>query len=178
MHGVHDAYRPQAPRRRWFLKSALALTALAGVVGGGVWWRRGLEDGHLTAEGRGVFRALARGVLGPLLPQGDGREAALDGHLEALERFVRTLPRLKQQQLSLLAGALAHAPTRWLAAGRWATWETASDDDVARALARIASTGHPVQQLVFVAFRGLTCLVYFSTPSHGAPLGYPGPVPT
>ena len=54
---------PASPKRRWLLKSALALAAVGGAIGGGVWWRRGFDQHTLTQDGKTVFRALARGIL-------------------------------------------------------------------------------------------------------------------
>ena len=165
-----------SPNRRWFLKSALAITAVAGVVGGGVWWSRGFDDGKLTPQGKSVFRAMARGILGNMLPHGADREAILDQHIAALEHLINSLPKGRRDQISLLAGALANAPTRYLAAGRWASWDSASDDEVRLALLRMQQAGNMGQNMVFAATRALTCLTFFSIPDQWSRAGYPGPM--
>ena len=39
---------PLTPKRRWFLKTAVALGALGSALGGLVYWNRGMSDGRLT----------------------------------------------------------------------------------------------------------------------------------
>lgn len=166
-----------SPKRRWFLKTALAVTAVVGAVGGGVWFSRGFDQGKLTVDGQSVFRAMARGVLRDVLPTGPAREVALDKHMAALEHLINTLPKAKRDQISLLSGALANAPTRYLAAGRWSSWDTASDDEVVAALLRMQQADNMGQNVAFVAMRSLTCMTFFSIPDHWSLTGYPGPMP-
>lgn len=167
---------PASPKRRWFLKTALAVTAVVGAVGGGVWWRRGFDEARLTKDGKSVFRAMARGILGPMLPAGAEREPILDQYLAALEHLINTLPKAKRDQISLLAGALANAPTRYLAAGRWASWDDASDDEVRAALHRMQDADNMAQNVVYAATRALTCMAFFSIPDQWSRVGYPGPM--
>jgi hypothetical protein len=167
---------PASPKRRWFLKTALAVTAVVGAVGGGVWFRRGFDQGKLTTDGKSVFRAMARGVLRDMLPTGSAREVALDKYIVALENLLNTLPKAKRDQIALLAGALANAPTRYLAAGRWSSWDEASDDEVLAALQRMQQADNMGQNLVFAATRALTTLTFFSIPDHWSMTGYPGPM--
>jgi hypothetical protein len=168
---------PASPKRRWFLKTALAITAVAGAVGGGVWWHRGFDQGKLTAEGKSVFRAMARGILGSMLPTGPEREAILDQHIGAMEHLINTLPKARRDQISLLAGALANAPTRYLAAGRWSSWEDASDEEIRAILVRLRQADNIGQNMVYAATRALTTLTFFSIPDQWSRAGYPGPMP-
>jgi hypothetical protein len=174
MSAAHST--PASPKRRWFLKTALAVTAAVGAVGAGVWWHRGFDQGKLTPDGKSVFRAMARGILGNMLPTGPEREAILDQHMSALEHLINTLPKAKRDQISLLAGALANAPTRYLAAGRWASWDTASDDEVREILHRLQQAGNIGQNMVYAATRALTALTFFSIPDQWSRAGYPGPM--
>lgn len=167
---------PASPKRRWFLKTALAVTAVVGAVGGGVWFNRGFDQGKLTAEGKSVFRAMARGILRDMLPTGPAREVALDRHITAMENLINTLPKAKRDQIALLAGALANAPTRYLAAGRWSSWDDASDEEILAALQRMQQADNMGQNLVFAATRALTTLTFFSIPDHWSMTGYPGPM--
>ena len=73
--------------------------------------------------------------------------------------------------------ALASAPTRYLAAGRWSSWDDASDDDILAALRRMQQADNMGQNLVFAATRALTTLTFFSIPDHWSMTGYPGPMP-
>ncbi len=167
---------PASPKRRWFLKTALVVGAAAGALGGGIWWRRGYDNGQLTADGAQVFRALARGILGPMLPQGPAREAVLDEHLASLERLLNSMPKAKRDQITLVTGVLSNAPTRYLAAGLWTSWDQASDEQVREALKAMQMADGMVPNVLFAAARALTCLTFFSQPSHWEIAGYPGPM--
>ena len=80
---------PLMPKRRWFLKTALAIGAVGATLGGLVFWHRGLRDGKLTVHGRDVCHGLARGILGPMLPQDPTlRAQVLEAHLDNLEKAV------------------------------------------------------------------------------------------
>ena len=168
---------PASPKRRWFLKTALAITAVVGAVGGGVWVSRGFDQGKLTADGQSVFRAMARGILRDMLPTGPARETTLDRYIAALEHLMNTLPKAKRDQIALLGGALASAPTRYLAAGRWSSWDDASDEEIIAALHRMQQADNMGQNMVFAATRALTTLTFFSIPDHWSMTGYPGPMP-
>jgi hypothetical protein len=174
MSAAHST--PASPKRRWFLKTALAITAAAGAVGAGVWWHRGFDQGKLTPDGKSVFRAMARGILGTMLPAGPEREAILDQHIAAMEHLINTLPKARRDQISLLAGALANAPTRYLAAGRWASWDTASDDEIRAVLLRLQQADNIGHNMVYAATRALTTLTFFSIPDQWSRAGYPGPM--
>ena len=168
---------PASPRRRWFLKGALAIAAVGGGLGGGIWWNRGLEASRLTTEGRQVFEAVARAVLGKMLPtEPAARQAALDRYLTSLEGLINTMPSAKRDQISLLVGVLANAPTRYMVTGMWTSWQNASDEQVSEALQRIAQADNLVQNTAYAALRGLTCMAFFSSPDHWAMVAYPGPV--
>jgi hypothetical protein len=167
---------PTSPKRRWFLKTALAVAAVGGAVGSGVWWRRGFEGSHLTKDGRTVLRALASAIVGPLLPKEPGpRAASLDNYLVKVEAAIGQMPAAKRQLLALLLGALANAPTRYLASGMWTSWEEATDAQILQALEHMRSAGVDAQRTIFAASRGITCLMFFSIPDNWALAGYPGP---
>lgn len=168
---------PTAPKRRWFLKTALVVAAVGAGLGGGVWWRRGIDGGRLTDSGKEVYKAIARGVLGPMLPAEAGpREAMLTNYLTRLEQFINTMPSAKRDQISLLTGVLANAPTRAMVTGLWTSWADASDEQIRQALDKIRQADNLVQNTAYAAVRGLTCLSFFSAPEHWSLVGYPGPV--
>lgn len=169
---------PPSPKRRWFLKTALAIAAIGGAVGAGVWWRRGFDGLRMTADGRIVFKALASAVVGPLLPQDPAkRGATLDLYATKLEEAIANMPEAKRVQLSLLIGALANAPTRYLASGMWTSWEDATDAQVLAALEHLRTAGSDAQHMVFVASRAITCIEFFSIPENWSLVDYPGPMP-
>jgi hypothetical protein len=169
---------PSSPKRRWFLKTALAVAAIGGAVGGGVWWRRGFADQKLTQDGRVIFRALASAIVGPLLPQDPAKRAAtLDHYLGHLERAIADMPEAKRLQLALLTGALANAPTRFLATGVWSGWEDLTDEQVLQMLEGLRTAGSEAQHTIFVACRAITSIMFFSSPENWSLVGYPGPMP-
>ncbi len=168
---------PASPKRRWLLKSALALAAVGGAIGGGVWWRRGFDKQHLTQDGKSVFRALARGIVGPMLPTAPAeRQALLDRYVVELEKLIFTMPSAKRDQISLLAGALANAPTRYLITARWASWDEATDDEVRALLVQLRESSGMPQNVAYIATRALTCMGFFSIPDNWSLTGYPGPM--
>jgi hypothetical protein len=169
---------PPSPKRRWFLKAALAVATIGGAVGGGVWWRRGFVDQQLTADGRVIFRALASAIVGPMLPKDAAqRSALLDKYLVRLEGAIASMPEAKRLQLALLTGALANAPTRFLATGVWARWEDLTDEQVLQMLEGLRTAGPEAQQTIYSACRAITGIMFFSSPDNWSLVGYPGPMP-
>lgn len=164
--------------RRLLIKSALALTAVGLAVGAGVVVRRGLTDTGLTKDGRSVFRAMARAVVGMRLPEDTAeRNRILDGYLDDLERVLMNLPAAKRHQVSLVAGMLANAPTRYLASCQWRSWDDATDDEVRQAMVRMREAGNLATSATFTVMRAVTSLNFFSSKQHWSLAGYPGPMP-
>lgn len=172
-----DPNAPASPKRRWLLKASLGVAAVAGLVGGGIWWRRGIDGTRLTDDGRMVFRALARGIVGPMLPpDSTERDHILDTYITHVERMVADLPEAKRQQVALLLGLLANAPTRYMVIALGSSWHKASDDDIRAALVHLRTTDSMVHRLAFVACRAITCISFFSMPANRSLTGYPGPL--
>lgn len=169
---------PASPKRRWFLKTAVAVAAVGAAVGGGIWFRRGFDGTALTTHGREVFKAVARGVLGPMLPPAGTpeREAMLERYLGNLEALINSLPKAKRDQISLLSGLLANSPTRWMTTGMWTSWADATDEQVKQALDHLQTSDSMVPNISFVAARALTCMAYFTIPDYWSRVGYPGPM--
>jgi hypothetical protein len=168
---------PPSPKRRWLLKAALGLAAVGGVLGGGIWWRRGIDGTSLTADGRTVFHALARGIVGPMLPQdATKRSAMLSNYLHDVEKLVQNLPEAKRLQIGMLIGLLANAPTRYALASLGQSWDKASDDEVRAALEHLRTTGTIAHQVAFDACRKVIALSFFSVPENQSLTPYPGPM--
>jgi hypothetical protein len=168
---------PASPKRRWFLKTVVAVAAVGAAVGGGIWFRRGFDGTTLTPHGREVFKGVARGVLGPMLPPpSPEREAMLAKYLDNLEALINSLPKAKRDQISLLAGLLSNAPTRWMTSGMWTSWADATDEQVQQALTHLQTSDSMVPNISFVAARALTCMAYFTIPDYWSRVGYPGPM--
>ncbi len=162
--------------RRWLLKSTLALTAIGLGVGAGILNNRGLSNARLTANGRSVFGAFARGIFGTMMPtDAASRKQLMDQYLVHVDAWFFSLPAAKRQEISLMIGSLSTAPSRFLLTSQWASWDEASDDQVREALERLRSANSRAHNMIFVAARALSCIGFASMPEHNALLGYPGP---
>lgn len=169
---------PLSPKRRWFLKTALAIGAVGATLGGLVYWQRGTSNGKLTPYGRDVFRGLAIGFVGPMLPKDKTqREAILQGHVAHLEQFLDTLPKAMQIEVSAVIGLLSNMPTRRMLTGLSSSWAEASDEDIARALEQMRLNPLPTTRLTYQVVRSVTCMSFFSNSDHWSLTGYPGPLP-
>lgn len=168
---------PLAPKRRWFLKTVLATSAVLGVAGGWTYWSRGVSNGELTAQGRDIFKAIALAVLGNLLPADKAqREAKLEQQMKRLTEIIQSMPTGSQQELAALLGALANAPTRWALTGLSKPWSEASVQEITEALNTIRLHGPLPRFVSYHVLRDVTCLAYFSTPDNWPTAAYPGPL--
>ncbi|MEK8085653.1 hypothetical protein WNB94_04500 [Aquabacterium sp. A3] len=168
---------PLTPKRRWFLKTAVALGALGSALGGLVYWNRGMSDGRLTDAGKDVFHGLARGFLGAMLPADPAaRERYLSLHIERLEGFLNTLPDALRIQVSALVGLLGNKPTRYLVTGLSSNWKEATDQDVAQALAYMQLNDLPSHRLSYQVMRSITLMSFFTQQDNWSLTGYPGPI--
>lgn len=168
---------PLMPKRRWFLKTALAIGAVGAALGGLVFWHRGLHHGKFTSHGRDVCHGLARGLLGPMLPQDPReREAVLNTHLDNLEDFIHGMPAVMQIQINAVLGLLGNPPTRYMLTDLGRSWRESSDAQIARALETMRLNPLPTQRLTYQVVRGLTCMSFFTHSANWPLTGYPGPL--
>lgn len=168
---------PLTPKRRWFLKTALAIGAVGAGLGGLVYWSRGISDGKLTASGRDVLRGLAIGVVGPMLPKDAAeRNAVLDGHLAHTEQFLQGLPQALQVQIGAILGLLGNLPTRKMLTGMGSSWSEATEDEIAAALETMRLNPLPTNRLTYQVVRSVTSMAFFSNSDHWKLAGYPGPI--
>lgn len=168
---------PLTPKRRWFLKTALAIGAVGASLGGLVYWSRGMSDGKLTPRGRDVMRGLAIGMVGPMLPKDAAeREAMLNGHLAHVEVFLTGLPNVLQTQINAILGLLGNLPTRKMLTGLSSNWSDATEDELAAAIETMRMNPLPTTRLTYQVVRGVTCMAFFSNSDHWKLTGYPGPI--
>lgn len=168
---------PLQPKRRWFLKSALAIGAVGASLGGLVYWHRGFNDGKMTGHGRDVFRGLAIGFVGAMLPKDAAqREAILENHLQRVEVFIAGMPQVLRAEISAIAGLLGNMPTRRMLTGLGSTWTQASDDDIAAAIEHMRLNPLPTTRLTYQVVRAITCMAFFTNSDNWHLTGYPGPV--
>ncbi len=163
-------------KRRFFLRAALVVAGAGAVLGGTIFMRRGLADGHLTDSGREVLRGIARGVLSHVLPQdATAREAALTQHVGHMETFLLGLPAALRQEISLLLGLLGNTAGRAALTYMPTSWSDASVEQIQAALETLRTHPMTTQKMVYHAVRDLTTLVFFGQPDNWKTTGYPGP---
>lgn len=174
---LKDTTPPSSPKRRWLLKSALALGAVGAALGGAVFWNRGFANGALTDAGKEVLKGVARAVLADMLPTDPAaREAKLEGQMLRLNQVIQTMPSSAQGELAALLGLLVNAPTRLMVTGLSSSWAKASTEEISEALESMRIHKLPTTMLSYHAVRDLTCIAFFTNPDNWALTGYPGPL--
>ena len=166
-------------QRRTLLRLGVASAAVLGIVGGAAALvQAGLDQGRLSASGRGVFRAVGRAVLDASLPaEALARQSALDGLLDRVDQLTLALPPHAQHELSQLLALLASTAGRHVLAGLGQPWESATELDIQQALQGMRVSGLAVRQQTYAALHDITAAAYFSDASTWRQLGYPGPSP-
>jgi hypothetical protein len=166
-------------QRRTLLKigtaSGLMLAAGAAVV---VSLDPHRQAGRLTPAGRALWSAVARGVLGPLVPTAEAdAAAALDAHLQRLQAALLGMPASVQAEVDELGTLLiSSAGRRWLA-GLATPWAQASAGDVEAALRALRQSPLALRQQVYQALRELTNAAYFADAAVWRAFGYSGQTP-
>jgi hypothetical protein len=168
---------PLQPKRRWFLKTALAIGAVGAALGGSVFWHRAMSNGQLTEHGKDIFRGLARGYLGPMLPKDETkRQAVLDGFVAKVEGFMAGMNPVLQTELNGLLGSLANGPTRRMLTGLSKGWHEATDEELSAAIEQMRLHDLPTTRLVYMILRSVTMLNFFTISDNWHLTGYPGPI--
>lgn len=171
---------PAAPGRRRLLKLGLGAAALLAVAGGGLaLLKPGLVEGDLKlAPGaRQLFRAVTLAVFdGGLLPaEASAREAVLNAQLDRIDAQLAFFPAAVRAELSQLLSLLDTAPGRLALIGLKSGWDSVGTAELAGVLEQMRLSGSNTRQQIFRALRDLSCLAFFTEPSHWALTGYPGP---
>lgn len=168
-------------QRRTLLKLGLAggvaLAAGAGVV---ALVQPAREGPRLTTSARAFYAAVARGVLGPLIPDEPVAQAALlDAHLLRLEQAIAGMPPSVQREIDELSTLAASAPGRLALIGLTTPWDRATAGEVQSALQALRHSRIALRQQVYQALRELTNAAFFADPATWALMGYEGqrPVP-
>ena len=165
-------------QRRTLLRLGLASGAVLALAGGGMalLYAPGMRDGQLTAAGRAVFAAVARGVLDGSLPvEPKMQEAALSAHLDRLDEILRVMSPHTQGEVAELLVVLNSAPGRLAMAGLTPDWLQASVAQLQVALQGMRVSRISLRQQAYHALRDLTHAAYFSGSATWVQLGYPGP---
>ncbi len=97
-------------QRHALLQLGVAGATLVSMAGAGLALTRpGLRDGALTAAGRDVFAAVARGVPDGMVPAA-GQAAALQDHLRRVDAAIASFPPAMQTELGQLVTLLPTHP--------------------------------------------------------------------
>jgi hypothetical protein len=165
--------------RRHLLAVGGATAALLAVGGTAVaWWRPARRGAVLQAHARLMLQRIAEAVLDQALPADLApRAAALQSHLERVERTVTGMPPAMQAEVDQLLTLLLSPPGRHLLLGLSADWPDASAAELQQALQVLRTSRVSLRQQVFHALRDLSNAAYFSEPATWPLLGYPGPRP-
>jgi hypothetical protein len=165
-------------RRSWLGLGLAGSTLLAGggvaawLADAGPVWR----DGRLLGNGRGVLRAVARGVLDGTLPhEPEPLDRALDAHLQRLEATVASLAPAAQAEFGELLTLLATTPGRRLFAVLEVPWHAASVAQLQAMLQGLRESRLMLRRAAYHALRDLTHAAYFADERTWPQLGYPGP---
>jgi hypothetical protein len=159
------------------LAAGLALGAGAGLV---ALIQPGRAEGRLSTAGRALYAAVARGVLGTLVPaDAAAAQTLLDAHLVRLEQAIAGMPPAVQAEIDQLTTLLASAPGRRLLVGLATPWAQASAAEVEAALQGLRHSPLSLRQQVYQALRELTNAAFFADTATWALMGYTGqrPVP-
>lgn len=160
-------------QRRSLLKLGAAASAVLGIAGAGVaWWKPGWQAGRLTAEGRTIFAALSRAVLGPLLPP---TAHALQRQVDRIDATIAGLAPAVQQELASLLALLAASPTRLALTGLGAGWREATDAELGAMLDTLRHSPLALRRQVYHALRDLVNAAWFADTAAWQAIGYPGP---
>ena len=147
-------------------------------MGGGavLFYEPAWRDGRLTTAGRGVFAAIARGVLDGTLPrEAEVQRIALAEHLDRMDAVLRAMSPATQREVAQLLLLLSAPPGRIAIAGLRDDWPVASVVQVQAALQDMRVSRVSLRRQAYHALRDLTHAAYFSGSSSWAQLGYPGP---
>ena len=156
----------------------MASGAVLALAGGGMalMYAPGIRHGQLTAAGRAVFAAIARGVLDSSLPvEPKVQELALAAHLDRLNAILCAMSPHTQGEVAELLVVLNSAPGRLAMAGLTPDWPQASVAQLQAALQGMRVSRISLRQQAYHALRDLTHAAYFSGAATWAQLGYPGP---
>ena len=166
-------------QRRTLLTVGVATATLMALAGGSLaLLKPARRDGRLTDAGRTVFAAVARAVLGPLLPADAAAQSrAIESHLARIETTIAGMPPAMQAEVDEMITLLASGAGRWALAGLGSAWSEAAVPDVAAALQALRVSSLTLRQQVFHALRDLTNAAHFADPAAWQAIGYPGVAP-
>ncbi len=135
------------------------------------------RNAAFTEPAQDLLRAVARAVLGDLLPvEPTAQATALTAHLARLQATIAGMPTAMQAEVDELLTIVSSAPGRRALVGLAQAWATAPTADVSAALQGMRLSSLALRQQAFHALRDLTNAAYFADRSTWSAIGYPGPL--
>lgn len=164
-------------RRRTLLTVGAATGVLLAVAGGTLAWiTPARRDGRLTPPARRMLLAVARTVLGDMLPaEAAARERALEGHLQRIEATITGMPPAMQAEVDEMLTIAASPPGRLGLIGLTTDWPDASPEQLTAALQGMRTSSVALRLQAYHALRDMTNASWFADPTTWASIGYPGP---
>lgn len=164
-------------QRRTLLKVGLVAGTLLGLVGGALaLMQPARRNGKLSDAARVALAAVAKAVIGPLLPQAAAAQvAALQAHVGRVEATIAGLPPSLQAEVDELLTIVTSAPGRLALVGLADSWHGAPEAQVTAALQGMRQSSLALRQQAFHALRDISNGAYFADRSTWQAIGYPGP---
>ena len=164
-------------QRRTLLAVGLVAGTLLALVGGTLaLMQPARREGKLSNAARLAMTAVAKAVIGPLLPQSAAAQAtALLAHVGRVEATIAGLPPSLQAEVDELLTIVASAPGRLALVGLTDGWHSASEAQVTAALQGMRQSSLALRQQAFHALRDISNGSYFADSSTWQAIGYPGP---
>lgn len=154
-------------KRREFFQLGLAGTAVLALGRVGL---AAAPAGVVTAEDQRRLAAIARAMLGPMLPaDGPARVA------QAIDGIVRTLPPATQAEIRDLLDLLGLAPARLLLAGFWSDWPDVPSAEASQALDDWRTSRFALLRSAYGGLHELIMAAWYGDPAAWPRIGYPGP---
>lgn len=165
-------------QRRTLLKLGAGGAVAMGLAGLAVaQWDSPLRQGKLSAESRGIFRAVGEAILDGCIPTAvPARAAALDGMLQRVEVLISGLPGATQSELAELLSVVSLTVGRVALFGLWTPYEETSVAKLQTQLQAMRTSSLGLRQQVYHAFREIVNGAYFADSSSWTLMGYSGPV--
>lgn len=164
-------------QRRTLLTVGAGAGVLLALVGGTLALvTPGRKAGALSAPARAMFTALAKTVLGNMLPADAAAQSkAIEGHVARVQATLAGLPPTMQAEADELITIVSSTPGRLALVGLGTDWSSATAADIEAALQSMRSSSVALRQQAYHALRDMTNASYFADASTWPAIGYPGP---
>lgn len=130
----------------------------------------------LDGTQRTILAAVAPVMLAGSLPGDAGaRKVALREVVRGVDTAVAALPPLVQDEIRQLFSLLGFPVSRWLVAGVFSSWTSATTADVDGFLTRWRFSSFPLLRSGYQALHQLVFGAWYANPISWPRIGYPGP---